>query len=84
MDRMANLNIEPGSQSLDELVASVENGVLMHTNTSWSIDDSRNKFQFGCEMGEVIENGERKGIVKNPNYRGISCNLLAFTQRRWQ
>ena len=28
MDRMANLNIEPGDQSLDELVASVENGVL--------------------------------------------------------
>ena len=75
MDRMANLNIEPGTQSLEELVASVENGVLMHTNTSWSIDDSRNKFQFGCEMGEVIENGERKGIVKNPNYRGISATF---------
>lgn len=75
MDRMANLNIEPGSQSLDELVSSVENGVLMHTNTSWSIDDSRNKFQFGCEMGEVIENGERKGIVKNPNYRGVSATF---------
>lgn len=75
MDRMANLNIEPGEQSLDELVASVEKGVLMHTNTSWSIDDSRNKFQFGCEMGELIENGERKGIVKNPNYRGISATF---------
>ena len=47
----------------------------MHTNTSWSIDDSRNKFQFGCEMGELIENGERKGIVKNPNYRGISATF---------
>ena len=75
MDRMANLNIEPGDKSLDELVASVERGVLMHTNTSWSIDDSRNKFQFGCEMGELIENGERKGIVKNPNYRGISATF---------
>lgn len=75
MDRMANLNIEPGDKSLEELVSSVERGVLMHTNTSWSIDDSRNKFQFGCEMGELIENGERKGIVKNPNYRGISATF---------
>jgi predicted Zn-dependent protease len=75
MDRMANLNLEPGNQSLDELVSSVERGVLMHTNTSWSIDDSRNKFQFGCELGEIIENGERKGIVKNPNYRGISATF---------
>ncbi len=75
MDRMANLNIEPGDSTLDDLVSSVENGVLMHTNTSWSIDDSRNKFQFGCELGELIENGERKGIVKNPNYRGVSATF---------
>jgi len=72
IDRMANLNIEPGSQSLEELIASVERGVLMRTNTSWSIDDSRNKFQFGCEFGELIENGKIVGVVKNPNYRGIS------------
>ena len=30
----------------------------MATNSSWSIDDSRNKFQFGCEYGRLIENGE--------------------------
>ncbi|MQQ99920.1 TldD/PmbA family protein [Glaciimonas soli] len=72
MDRMANLNIEPGSSSLNDLIKSVERGVLMDTNVSWSIDDSRNKFQFGCETGRLIENGELKGVVKNPNYRGIS------------
>ena len=75
IDRMANLNVEPGDLSLDKMVSSVENGVLMHTNTSWSIDDSRNKFQFGCEMGEVIKDGQRVGIVKNPNYRGISATF---------
>ena len=75
IDRMANLNMEPGEQSLDELIQSVENGVLMRTNTSWSIDDSRNKFQFGCELGQRIENGELKEVVKNPNYRGISANF---------
>jgi len=44
----------------------------MDTNVSWSIDDSRNKFQFGCEYGQLIKNGELQGLVKNPNYRGIS------------
>ncbi len=72
IDRMANLNIEPGSSSLTDMIASVENGVLMNTNVSWSIDDSRNKFQFGCEYGQLIQDGELKGLVKNPNYRGIS------------
>ncbi|GAB3264566.1 TldD/PmbA family protein [Chitinimonas naiadis] len=75
IDRMANLNIEPGDKTLKELVAGIEHGVLMDTNVSWSIDDSRNKFQFGCEFGRLIENGELKGVVKNPGYRGISATF---------
>jgi predicted Zn-dependent protease len=73
IDRMANLNLEPGTSGLSELIAGVERGVLMQTNRSWSIDDSRNKFQFGCEQGRMIEDGQLKGLVKNPNYRGISA-----------
>ena len=72
IDRMANLNIEPGEHSMTELISQVKRGVRMYTNNSWSIDDSRNKFQFGCEYGEYIEDGEIKYVVKNPNYRGIS------------
>ncbi len=75
IDRMANLNIEPGERSLDQLIASVERGVLMRTNASWSIDDSRNKFQFGCEWGQLIENGRLGAVVRNPSYRGISATF---------
>ncbi len=75
MDRMANLNLEPGDQSLNQLISSIENGVLMDTNKSWSIDDSRNKFQFGCELGRIIKDGELKEHVRNPGYRGISANF---------
>jgi len=75
IDRMANLNVEPGEQSFDELIGSVERGVFMATNCSWSIDDSRNKFQFGCEYGRLIENGRLGAVVRNPNYRGISATF---------
>ena len=75
IDRMANINVEPGSSALADMVRATQRGVLMRTNVSWSIDDSRNKFQFGCEWGELIENGELKGVVKNPNYRGISADF---------
>ncbi|MGY2239775.1 TldD/PmbA family protein [Pseudomonas gingeri] len=75
IDRMANLNIEPGDQSFEQLVGGIERGILMSTNRSWSIDDARNKFQFGCEWGQLIEDGELKGVVKNPNYRAISAQF---------
>jgi predicted Zn-dependent protease len=75
IDRMANLNLEPGSSTLEEMVATVERGVYLQTNVSWSIDDSRNKFQFGCEWGQLIENGKLTTVVKNPNYRGVSATF---------
>jgi predicted Zn-dependent protease len=75
IDRMANINLEPGEESLEDLIGRVERGVLMDTNRSWSIDDSRNKFQFGCELGRLIQDGELKGLVRNPGYRGISASF---------
>jgi len=85
IDRMANLNLEPGSSTFEQMVRSVERGIFASTNRSWSIDDSRNKFQFGCEWGQLIEDGELTTVVKNPNYRGISAvfwrNLKAVGDR---
>jgi len=75
IDRMSNLNVEAGNATLAEMIASIELGVLMRTNCSWSIDDSRNKFQFGCEYGQVIRDGRLAEVVRNPNYRGISATF---------
>ncbi|MGH7788447.1 MAG: TldD/PmbA family protein, partial [Candidatus Binatia bacterium] len=75
IDRMANLNLEPGDQTLAALIGAVEHGVYVETNCSWSIDDSRNKFQFGCERGRRIEHGTLREVVKNSNYRGVSATF---------
>jgi predicted Zn-dependent protease len=75
IDRMANLNVEPGNTPLEAMIASVERGVMMRTNVSWSIDDARNKFQFGCEWGQLIEEGRLTTVVRNPGYRGVSATF---------
>jgi predicted Zn-dependent protease len=72
IDRMANINLEPGAATLAEMIASVERGVYMESNKSWSIDDFRNKFQFGCEYARLIENGKFTKTLRNPNYRGVT------------
>ena len=72
IDRMANINLELGTSTLEQMIASVERGVIMRSNKSWSIDDFRNKFQFGCEYGQLIENGKVTKTLKNPNYRGVT------------
>jgi predicted Zn-dependent protease len=75
IDRMANLNLEPGASRFEDLVSRTDRGIFVETNFSWSIDDSRNKFQFGCEWGQLIEGGQLTRVVRNPNYRGISSSF---------
>lgn len=72
IDRMANINLEAGEHSFDEIIGNIEHGVYMESNRSWSIDDYRNKFQFGCEYAKLIENGKFTKTLRNPNYRGIT------------
>jgi TldD protein len=68
--RMTNINLEPGTSSLDEMIATTERGVYLETNRSWSIDDRRLNFQFGTQAGWEIRDGRRTRLVRNPLYSG--------------
>ncbi len=70
--RIANLSLMPGTWKLADLIADTDDGVLMSTNRSWSIDQRRLNFQFGCEIGWRIRGGKLAGVVKNPSYQGIT------------
>jgi predicted Zn-dependent protease len=72
IDRMANINLEPGLDSFDDIIRDIEHGIYMEANRSWSIDDQRYKFQFGCEYARLIENGQLTKTLRNPNYRATT------------
>ena len=81
--RMVNINLKPGSSTLDQMISETEDGVLVSANRSWSIDDFRRNFQFSCEAGWEIKDGEIVGLVRDPVYTGItpefwaSCDAIA-------
>jgi TldD protein len=89
MVRMTNVGLEPGPHTLDEIIAATDDGVLMETNRSWSIDDRRLNFQFGCEIGWEIKNGRRGRLLRNPTYTGIgprfwqSMDMLSSETVAW-
>jgi TldD protein len=72
--RMTNVSLKPGHQSLDEVLGA-DHAIYMQTNKSWSIDDKRYNFQFGCEIAWEIRNGKRVRMLKNPSYSGISTEF---------
>ena len=81
--RMTNINLLPGEGGLEDLLADVDDGIYMATNKSWSIDDKRKNFQFGCEIAWEIKGGRLGRMLKNPRYTGItpqfwaSCDAVA-------
>jgi TldD protein len=72
--RMTNVSLEPGDETLEEVFDS-PHAIYMETNRSWSIDDKRYNFQFGCEIGWEIRNGKRLRMLKNPSYSGITTEF---------
>jgi TldD protein len=71
MVRMTNVGLQPGPHTLEEIVAATDEGVYMDVNRSWSIDDKRLNFQFGCEVGYEVKNGRLGRMLRNPTYTGI-------------
>jgi TldD protein len=70
--RMTNVSIEPREGTLAEIIGDTDRGIFMSTNNSWSIDDKRINFQFGCEQAWRIEGGRWTTLYRNPNYTGIT------------
>jgi TldD protein len=75
--RMTNVSILPGDSplTLEQLISSTDHGIFMETNRSWSIDDKRYNFQFGCEIAWEIVGGKRTRMLKNPSYSGITTDF---------
>jgi TldD protein len=87
--RMANVSLEPGDWSLDDLIADTDDGLYLDSNRSWSIDDRRYNFQFGTEIGYEIKGGKLGRLLRDCSYTGVtpefwkSCDAVCDS-RHWQ
>lgn len=82
--RMTNINLLPRpGLSLEQIIADTDDGLYLHTNRSWSIDDRRLNFQFATEAAWEIRGGRLGRLYRNATYTGItyefwrSCDAVA-------
>jgi TldD protein len=68
--RMVNLSLEPGTQTLDELVSGVDDGLYLDTPSSWSLDDRRMNFHFSAELCREIKGGKMGDLRKGASFQG--------------
>src|SRR6201981_110035 len=73
--RMTNISLAPSTWAFPDLISDTDDGILMETNRSWSIDDRRYQFQFSTEIGWEIRGGKKVRMLKNPSYSGITTEF---------
>lgn len=72
MVRIANIGLEPGAASLDDLLADVKRGIYIEGHDSYSIDQRRLNFQFSGDACWLIEHGRRTHMLRDVVYHGIT------------
>ncbi|MCQ2453052.1 MAG: TldD/PmbA family protein [Clostridia bacterium] len=73
--RMRNTAVHPGKNTLEELIASVDNGYYLIESGNGQADLT-GEFMFGVTMGYEIKNGRLGKALKDTTVSGIAFEML--------
>ncbi len=75
--RMPNVWLAPGKPetTLDDLIAGVDDGILIEGNGSYSIDQQRYNFQFGGNAFWEIKGGKKRGMLSRVAYQSRTTDF---------
>ena len=69
--RMPNISLLPQDkeQSLEDIIAATDNGIIVKNRGSWSIDHQRYNFQFSGQAYYEVKGGKITGMLKDVAYQ---------------
>jgi len=70
--RMVNVSLEPGTRAFGGIVGEVEDGLLLESPASYSLDDKRENFHFSAQVARVIKGGEVQGHVRGVGFQSLT------------
>jgi len=73
--RMRNTYIAPGETGLDEMIASIEDGLLLDGPKNGQAD-ANGEFMFGTLQAWPIKNGKRGPLMRGVNISGTAFDVL--------
>jgi TldD protein len=75
--RMPNVLLEPGKKptSLEDLIAGVDDGILIDGRGSYSIDQQRYNFQFGGDAFWEIKHGKKGAMIADVAYQATTTDF---------
>ena len=73
--RMRNTAILPGTDQLDDMIASIEEGYLLMRPTNGQADTT-SEFMFGVQMGYEIKDGKLGRAITDTTISGVAFDML--------
>ncbi len=70
--RMVNVSLEPGDAKYEDLLRDVDDGLLLESPASYSLDDKRQNFHFSTQVARVIRNGEVGEYVRGVAFQSLT------------
>lgn len=78
--RMRNTYIAPGTSSLEEMIAAIDDGYLLEGAANGQAD-ANGEFMFGTHQAWRIEKGEKTELLRGVNLSGQAFEVLASVDR---
>jgi TldD protein len=77
IQRMPNVSLQsnPTGPKLEEMISSIDDGIYILGDKSWSIDMQRYNFQFTGQQFHRIKNGKIVGQVKDLAYQATTTDF---------
>ena len=70
--RMVNVSLDPGRARFADLVGEVDDGLLLCSPASYSLDEKRQNFHFSAQVARVIKKGEVQGHVRGIAFQSLT------------
>jgi len=74
--RMSNTYLEPADWSLDEMLKEVKSGIYLEYSKGGEVNSGEGTFTFSSEQGYIIENGEKKELLRDCTLSGNIFEVL--------
>ena len=73
--RMRNTAIEPGTDKLEDMIASIDHGYYLKRSTNGQAD-ATSEFMFGVTQGYEIRNGVLGRAIRDTTISGVAFDML--------
>ena len=70
--RMVNVSLEPGAATYADLLRGIDDGLLLESPASYSLDDKRQNFHFSTQVARVIRNGQIGEYVRGVAFQSLT------------